>query len=44
MEGVPALFFAAGRTGVGPFAQLVALPGAAEIILAINDRRRVADA
>src|SRR6266478_6179104 len=43
MEGVPALFFATRRTSVGPFAQLVSLPGAAEIILAINDRGRIAD-
>src|SRR5437867_6001525 len=43
MEGVPALFFPPGRASVGPFAQLISLPRAAKIILAINDRRHIAE-
>src|SRR5689334_4924298 len=43
MKGVLALRFAARRTRVCPVAQLVTFPGAAEVVLAINDRRRRAD-
>ena len=43
VEGVFALFLAARRARVGPVAELVALPGATEIILAVDDRRGIAD-
>src|SRR5512144_65051 len=40
VKGVLALRFAARSTRVCPVAQLIALPGAAEVVLAINDRCR----
>ncbi len=43
VEGVFALFLAAWRARVRPVAELVALPGATEIILTVDDRRGIAD-
>src|SRR5919108_259756 len=43
MKGVAALFFSARGAGIGPFPQLISLPCAAKIIVAINDRGHIAD-
>ena len=43
VKGILALRLAARSTRIGPIAQLIALPGSAEIVLAINHRCRRAD-
>ncbi len=44
VKSVPALCLATGSARVGPFSRLIALPGAAEIVLAVDHRHGAADA
>src|SRR5262245_46767103 len=43
MEGVSALLLAPGSAGVDPLSQLVSFPGAAEIVLAVDNRSCAAE-
>ncbi len=43
VKRVPALFLSAWGAGVGPFTQLVALPGASQIVLTIDHGSGTAD-
>src|SRR3989338_283403 len=44
VEGIPSLFLASGGARIEPVAQLVSLPGAAKVVMAVDDGSRAAHA